>query len=212
MLNILALTLVKWIFTAAPLRLARAGLDDILSAIMEQDPRKEAILRAMLISKSTESTMDDKEIQDLLQWFLDTFGILATPKARTDMKKDLRQLFDQASRSWMESRRSYQKVVATFDLKSFPNSWKGYPEPHYRREQKAKHSQTSEPDDEDELAFFAFPAIIVKRNAVEATVHRGVLIYCSHLREAEHEWGKEQKNRRFSRTGVPRTIINPPLI
>jgi hypothetical protein len=210
MLNVIAVTLVDCIFTAVPVRLARAGLDDILSAMMKQDPKKEAYFRAMLISESTESSLDEKYIQDRLQWFLDTFGTLATLKARVDMEKDLRRLFAEASRSWMDSRRSHQKVVATFDFESFPNSWKSYSEPHYRREQNAKHSQTSEPDDEDVIAFFAFPAFIVRRDAVEDTVHRGVLIYCSHLREAEHEWRKDQKKRRFSRSGAHHTMTNPP--
>jgi hypothetical protein len=163
----------------------------------------------MLISTFTESSMDENDIQELPQWFLDKSGTMVMPKVRTDAKKDLRQLFEEARRSWMESRRSRQKVVATFNLKSFPNSWKSYPEPRYQRDQNAKHTQASGTDEEDEVAFLAFPAIVV-RDATEETVHRGVLIYCSQLREAEHEWRIVQKKRRFSRTGVPHTMINSP--
>jgi hypothetical protein len=210
MLSIIATMLVKWIFTATPLRLARAGLDETLSAMIKEEPEKEALFRAMLISKFTESSMDENDIQKLPQWFLDKFGTMATPKAHTDAKKDLWQLFEEARRSWMGSRQSRQKVVATFDLKSFPNSWKSYPEPRYQRDQNANHSRVSGTDEEDEVAFFAFPAIVVRSDATEKTVHRGVFVCCSQLHEAEHEWHTVQKKRRFSRTGVPHTMINSP--
>jgi hypothetical protein len=212
MLSVIAAMLVRWVFTATPLRLARAGLDDILSEMVKEEPKKEALFRAMLISKSTESSMGEKDIQDLPELFLDKFGTIATAKARTDTKKDLRQLFEEASRSWMESRRSYQKVVATFDLKSFPNSWRSYPKPRYQRGQNAKHTQASEAEDEDGVAFFAFPAIVVRRDATEETVHRGVLIHYSHLHEAENEWQTEQKKRRFSRAGPSSALTNAPLL
>jgi hypothetical protein len=210
MLSVIATILVQWVFTATPLRLAQAGLDEILFAMMKEEPKKEALFRAMLISNLTESSMDENGIQELAQWFLDKFGAMAMPKVRKDVKKDLRQLFEEARRSWVRSRRSRQKVVATFDLKSFPNSWKSYPEPRYQRDQNGKHTQSSGTDEEDEVAFLAFPAIVVRKDAMEETVHHGVLVYCSQLREAEHEWRTVQKKRRFSRTGGPHTMIDSP--
>jgi hypothetical protein len=209
MLSVIAAMLVRWVFTATPLRLARAGLDEILSAMMKEEPEKEALFRAMLISKYTESSMDD-DIRELPQWFLDKFGTIVMPKVHTAAKKDLLQLFEEARSSWMGSRLSRQKVVATFDLKSFPNSWKSYLETRYQRDQNAEHTQDSGADEEDEVAFLAFPAIVVMRDAREETVHRGVLIYCSQLHEAEHEWRTVQKKRRFSRTGVPHAMISSP--
>jgi hypothetical protein len=210
MLSVIATMLVRWVFTSTPLRLARAGLDKILSAMMKEEPETEALFRAMLMANFTESSLDENDIQELPQWFLDNFGNMAMPKVRADAKKDLRQLFEEARRSWMGSRWSRQRVVATFDLKSFPNSWKSYPEPRCQRDQNAKHTQGSGSDEEDEVAFLAFPAIVVKREATEETVHRGALIYCSQLREAEHEWRTVQRKRRFSRTGVSQTMINSP--
>jgi hypothetical protein len=211
-LNIIAQTLLHWIFTAAPLRLAQAGLDDMLLEMMKQDEKKEYLLRAMLISESTETSISEKQMQDHSQSFVDTFGTLLMPKPRTEMKKAFKKLLEEADISWRDSRRTYQKVVATLDFHSFPDLWASYAKPRYQREQSAKQSQTSDLDNDDQVAFLAFPAVILKSKEKETMLHRGVCIYDSDVREAEHEWRKVHKMRRFSSTGAPYTGMEPPLL
>ncbi|KAJ4285979.1 hypothetical protein N0V90_013545 [Kalmusia sp. IMI 367209] len=209
-LNIIAHTLCKWIFTGAPMPFAQAGIDDVLFQLMKQDAKKELLFRAMLISGSAKVSLQEKDIQELVKWFLEAFGTLLRPKARTDMKTDLRKILEDAMNCWTESQRSRHKVVATFDCESYPDSWESYSGATFQHKHNAKHTQISDPEDEDEVAFFAFPAVIVRSSDTVETVHRGLLIYYSHLIEAENEWRKEQKKRRFSRTGVPHNIVGLP--
>lgn len=210
MLNVFADILSKYIFTAAPLPLAQAGLDDILSQLMSQDENKERLFRAILVSGSAESPSPDKDIQELAKWILDAFGILLTTNSRTEMKKELKKYLGEAMNCWIEARRSREKVVATMKYESYPDSWKCYSVPSYWHKQNSKHSHVSDAEDDDEVAFIAFPTIIVIGNDKQGTIHHGILIHYSHIRKAEEEWRREQKKRRFPRSGVPQKIIDPP--
>lgn len=210
MLNVLAHVLSKYIFTAAPPPLGQAGLDDIMSKLVDEDANKELLFRALLISGSAGSPPHDKEIQTIAKWILDVIGSLLITNSRTEMKNDLRNYLGEAANCWIEARRSRDKVLASMECESYPNSWKRYSVPSYWYKQNTKHSQVSDPENEDEVAFIAFPAIILIGKDKEETIHHGILIHYDHMRKAEEEWRLEQKKRRFSRSGVPRNIIGPP--
>ena len=122
MLNVLALALSTWVFTATPRPLAQAGLDDILSELANQDAEKEVLTRAMLLSVSTQMLSQEKEVQTMAKWIVDGFGITLPPKARMEMKSDLERIFEDATNCWLESRRSRQKVLATLDHESHTES------------------------------------------------------------------------------------------
>lgn len=199
-LNIIANILSKWIFTGAPISLAHTGIGDFLSDLMEQDAKKELLLRAMLISGSTEIQSRESCVPELTKRFLEAFGTLLRPTARKELRVDLQNLFENASDCWKEAQRSRQKVIATFNYESYPESWKVYSGLGYQFGQNLKHTRLSDPDDENEVALFVFPAVIARSSNREATIHYGVLVYYSQLSEAENEWRKEQKKRRFSRT------------
>lgn len=167
---------------------------------MEQDAKKELLLRAMLISGSTEIRSRESCVPELTKRFLEAFGTLLRPTARKELRVDLQNLLENASDCWKEAQRSRQKVIATFNYESYPESWKVYSGLGYQFGQNLKHTRLSDPDDESEVALFVFPAVIARSSNREATIHHGVLVYYSQLSEAENEWRKEQKKRRFSRT------------
>ncbi|KAF2003798.1 hypothetical protein P154DRAFT_617400 [Amniculicola lignicola CBS 123094] len=209
MLNVLALVLSRYVFTAAPLPLAEAGLDDVLSKLMGQDANKELLFRAMLFSASTQKPSQEKDLQSIARWVVEGFGTILTPKARTDMKSDLKEFLENAANCWIESRRCRQKIVVTFDHESYPDSWKSFPTPNSQPKQNNDHSQVSDPENHDEVVFFAFPAIIMIGGDKKETIHHGVLVRYTHVYAAEEEWRKEQKKRRFSHSGIPHRIIGP---
>ncbi|KAF2187928.1 hypothetical protein K469DRAFT_769800 [Zopfia rhizophila CBS 207.26] len=62
MLNVFTLVFARWIFTATPPPLAQAGLDVILSELIGQDERKEALCRAILLSAPSGNPSQDKEL------------------------------------------------------------------------------------------------------------------------------------------------------
>lgn len=199
-LNIIANILSKWIFIGAPISLAHTGIGDFLSDLMEQDAKKELLLRAMLISGSTEIRSRESCVPELTKRFLEAFGTLLRPTARKELRVDLQNLLENASDCWKEAQRSRQKVIATFNYESYPESWKVYSGLGYQFGQNLEHTQLSDPNDENEVALFVIPAVITRSSNREATIHYGVLVYYSQLSEAENEWRKEQKKRRFSRT------------
>jgi hypothetical protein len=210
MLNVFALVLAQWIFTTTPPLLAQAGLDAILSELTDQDERKELLCRAILISVPSGKPLEHKELQQLAKSFTETSEILLSSKLRTEMKSDVINLIVQASDCWAASRRSHRKLIATLDYESYPDSWTDYPASTHQRRRNSKNIEASDPEDEEEVAYVAFPAILARSKCTWETISPGILMRYSHLREAEDEWRKEQKRRRFPRSGVPNNISGLP--
>ena len=212
MLNVFALVFVKCIFTATPLHLAQAGLDNILSKLVDQDEMKEALCRAILLSASSSCPSQDRELQQLVKWILETFGTLLSSKPRTEFKSDVRDLMTEATNCWTKSRRSRRKLIATLNYELYPGPWKDFPVPSRKHQQNTKNTEASDPEDQDEVTLIAFPAIIAMSSGTWETVLPGFLVRYSHLYEAEGEWRSEQKKRRFSRSGVPNGISGLPSL
>lgn len=206
MMSVLAQMLTQWIFTATPLPLAQAGLDDILSTLTDEDDEKELLCRAILNSVSNQKNIEYSELAQLLKWFSETFGSLLPPKARTELKSDIRKLLTEASEWWDQSRHSRDKIIATLDYESYPDSWKNHPAPRHPRRRDSKHAEASDPEDEEEIAFVSFPAIVTLKDGEWEPIHRGSLVRYSHVREAEDEWRTQRGKRRFSRSGVPNSL------
>ncbi|KAF2179721.1 hypothetical protein K469DRAFT_730544 [Zopfia rhizophila CBS 207.26] len=211
MLNVFTLVFVRWIFTATPPPLAQAGLDVILSELIEQDERKEALCRAILLSAPSGNPPQDIELQLIVKWILEAFGTLLLLKPRTELKSDVKSLMTEATNCWVKSRWSRQKVIATLDYESCPGSWRDHPVPSHKHQQ-SMNAEVSDPEDQEEVTLVAFPAIVAMSNGTQETIHPGFLIRYSHLYEAEIEWRNEQKTRRFSRSGVPYSIPGLPSL
>lgn len=205
MLNVFALVFVQWIFTATPWPLAQAGLDNILSELNYQDERKEALFRAILLSAPSACPSEDREFQRMVKGWLEPFSALLPAKSRTEYKSDVKNLMTEASSCWVKSRCSRQKIIATLDYDSCPESWKDCPVPSHKHQQNIS-GEASDPEDEDEVTFVAFPAIITMQGVTPKTIHHGFLVRFSHLYGAETEWQSEHKNRRFSLSGVPSSL------
>lgn len=213
MLNVFALVFVKCIFTVTPPLLAQAGLDNILSEIVDKDDMKEALCRAILLSASSSYPSQDRELQQhFVKWILETFGTLLSSKSRTEFKSDVKDLMTEATNCWIKSRWSRRKLIATLNYESYPGSWRDFPGPSQKHQQNTKNAEASDPEDQEEVTLVAFPAIIAMSSGTWETILPGFLIRYSHLYEAEVEWRSEQKKRRFSRSGVPNGISGLPSL
>ena len=212
MLNVLALVFVRYIFTATSPLLAQAGLDSILSELVDKDEMKEALCRAILLSASSNYPSQDRELQQLVKRILEAFGTLLSSKSRTEFKSDVKDLITEATNCWTGSRWSLQKLIATLNYESYPGSWKDLPAPSHKHQQNTKNAEASDPEDQEEVTLIAFPAIIAISSGTWETILPGLLIRYSHLCEAENEWRSEQKKRRFSRSGVPNGISGLPSL
>jgi hypothetical protein len=209
MLNVFALVFVKCIFTATPLHL---GLDNILSELVEQDEMKEALCRAILLSVSSSCPSQDKELQQLVKWILESFGTLLSSKLRTEFKSDVKDLMTEATNCWTKSRLNRRKLIATLNHELYPGPWKDLPVPSHKHQKNTKNAEASDPEDQEEVTLIAFPAIIAMSSGTWEPILPGFLVRYSHLYEAEGEWRSEQKKRRFSRSGVPNGISGLPSL
>ena len=212
MLNVLALVFKDFIFTATPLHLAQAGLDNILSKLADQDEMKEALCRAILLSALSSCPSQDKELQKLVKWIVEAFGTLLSSKPRTEFKSDVKDLMTEATNCWTKSRRSRQKLIATLNYELYPGPWKDFPVPIHKHQRNTKNAEASDPEDQEEVTLIAFPAIIAVSSGTRKTIISGFLIRYSHLYEAEGEWRSKQKKRQFSRSGVPNGISGLPSL
>jgi hypothetical protein len=212
MLNVFALVFVKYIFTATPPLLAQAGLDGILSELVDKDEAKEELCRAILLSASSSYPSPDRELQQLVKTIVEAFGTLLSSKSRTEFKSDVKDLMVEATNCWAKSRSSRQKLIATLKYELYPGSWKDFPVPGHKHQQNTKNAEASDPEDQEEVTLVAFPAIIAMSSDIWETIRPGFLIRYSHLCEAENEWRSEQKKRRFSRSGVPNGISGLPSL
>ena len=203
MLNVFAVVFEKFIFTATPIHLAQAGLDNILSKLVDQDEMKEVLCRAILLSASSSCPSQDRELQQLVKWILETFGALLPSKPRTEFKSDVKDLMTEATNCWTKSRRSRRKLIATLNYELYPGPWKDFPVPIQKHQHNTENAEASDPEDQEEVTLVAFPAIIAMSSGTWEPILSGFLISYSHLYEAEGEWRSEQKKRRFSRSGVP---------
>ncbi|CAO2651700.1 Nn.00g042700.m01.CDS01 [Neocucurbitaria sp. VM-36] len=207
MLAVLAQVFAQFVFTATPPRFARSGLDRVLSELADQNEEKELLCRAMLLSVPSGSQPDDKDIQQGINWILESFGTLLSPKTRVELKAGIKGLMADAAKFWSNARESRQKLVSVLDYEMYPESWHTYSASNPERQKTTNNVKVSDPDDdEDEITFVAFPATVSMSAAGSKTVNPGWVIRYSHLIRAEEEWRREQKRRRFSRSGVPNNI------
>ena len=211
MLNVFALVLVEWIFTMTPPSLARAGLDVMLSQLLEQDEKKEGLCRAMLLSVTGGGSSQDREIQQLVKYILDAFGILLPSKSRADFKSDVKSLISDASNCWAKTRLNRQKLTTTLDFELYSESWEDLPMPNHKHQQRTADADASDPEDQEEVCFVAFPAVIMKSGGTRTTIYKGTLVRFCHLYEAEIEWRNELGKARFSRSKQPNLLGLPSL-
>ncbi|KAF1847302.1 uncharacterized protein K460DRAFT_425972 [Cucurbitaria berberidis CBS 394.84] len=173
MLTVFARVFVQYIFTATALRFSQAGLDLVLSELSHQDDEKEQLCRALLFSVPSGSLPDEKDIQQVVKWIMDSFGTIIPPTSRTELKSSIRGLMEDATKYWSESRRSRQKLISTMEYEPYPESWRTYPIPRNDRQKHTKYVEASDPEDEDEITFVAFPAIMSMSGDGPKTVYHG---------------------------------------
>lgn len=211
MLNVVASILARKIFTATPSSLAEVGLDAMLSRLMDNDPQQERLLRAIILAWSPQELTIDTD--KFAKWVADAFGCILAAKARGEMELDLKKLFE-LTHSWNELRRSRCKIVVTLDENTYHGSWKSYlaPVPAARqRTQIIKQSPDSDLDDDHAIAFLGFPSVVAIHGDTWETIHPGILIHHSQVKDAQIEWRKEHKRRRFSRSSVPHETPRLPF-
>ncbi|OCL07659.1 hypothetical protein AOQ84DRAFT_222662 [Glonium stellatum] len=207
MLSIFAMIFERFIFTAVDTPLAIANLDSILFDIANEDEEKEALCRSILLSVSSRHSPPNGGFQHYIKEAIDAFGTLVPSKSRVEFRTEAKNLVTAAADCWSKVRSSRQKPIATLDYETFPNRWEDVALPSQKHQQNTEDAEASDPEDQDEVALIAFPAILVRTNDAWEPACPGFLIRYSHMYGAEDEWRREQKKRRFSRSQVPNSLM-----
>jgi len=210
MLNVFSFTLSHFIFTATPWAVSLVGLDEVLMDLAESDHKKEAQCRAILLTSKIKNLRQEKEIQRVGTWIQEHLGALFPTKTKKEFGEKVNALLGSAAKCWNQTRLNPQKIVSSLDFESGLGSWKDYPMA------KDKHKQNGHPvgpeKDAGDVSFIAFPTIVMQRGGTWTTLHDGLLIRECHLEEADAELVREDKARRFSKTGIPHDQSDLPLM